>query len=168
VLLGAQIAFLVQNPRYLTISPVRLELSNRLKERLALTIMYRVGYNYYHQRPPWTLEALVDDLELPGGPVFHLLELLRQQGLLEQTADDPPAYLPARAIETIEINGLLALVRRAEETRFLRDEGLLAVEPVDSVFGRAKEAVERALSGASLRDLVLAGPARGSSGEESP
>jgi membrane protein len=159
LLLGAQVAFLIQNPRYLTMRPVRLELSNRLKERLALTIMYLVGYNYYHRLAPWTLEALVDHLELPGGPVYQLLTLLKQQSYLKQTADDPPAYLPAGSIETIELGELIDAVRRAEESHFLRDEGLLAVEPVDDLFGRMRSVVGHALAGSSLRDLVLAGPA---------
>ena len=38
LLLGSQVAFYIQNPRYVTMKPVRLVLSNRMKERLALGI----------------------------------------------------------------------------------------------------------------------------------
>jgi len=161
LLLGAQIAFLIQHPRYLTMRPVRMELSNRIKERLALTIMYLVGYNHYHHLTCWTLERLVDHLELPGRPIHQLLVLLRTQGYLEQTGDDPPAYLPARAIETIVLLDLVDAVRRAEESSFLRNEGLLAAAPVDEVFDRLREVVGRELGGTSLRDMVLSGEADG-------
>jgi membrane protein len=159
LLIGGQISFLVQHPRYLTMRPVRVDLSNRIKERLALTIMYLVGHHYYRHRAPWTMQRLVDHLELPSRPVFQLLELLRAQGYLEQTGDDPPAYLPARAIETIDLVALVDAVRRAEESSFLRAEGMLAVEPVDEVFDRMRAAVSGTLAGLSLRDLVLAGSA---------
>jgi hypothetical protein len=88
-----------------------------------------------------------------------MLSLLKNQGYLEQTANDPPAYLPARSLETIELRDLIDSVRRAEESHFLREEGLLAVEPVDDLFGRLRETLSQALSGHTVRDLVVSGPA---------
>ena len=120
--------------------------------------MFLIGHRHYHHHPPWKLDDLVDHLELPTGPVHRMLMLLKQQGFLEQTAANPPAYLPACAIETVELGDLLSCVRRAEETSFLRDEGLLAATPVDEALQRVKSAVENELAGATLKDLVLRQP----------
>lgn len=161
LLLGAQIAFFMQKPQYLTRMPVRLELSGRLRERLALTLMFLIGSHHYHHRDAWTLESLVDHLDLPNDPVYRLLTVLKDQGFIAQNDEDPPGYLPARAVETIELRTLLAAVRGAEESRFLSDDRIHVPAPVDRVVQRSQEAVERALGGATLRDLILerSGPA---------
>jgi membrane protein len=155
ILLGAQISFYFQNPQYVTMKPVRLVLSNRLKERLALGVMFLVGHHHYHSREPWNLETLVDHLQLPNEPVHQLLLLLLHHGYLEETASEPPAYLPARALETIQVRDLLDSVRQAGESRFLQDDRAPSLEPVDAVVEKAKDAVRVALGDLSLRDLIL-------------
>jgi membrane protein len=160
LLIGAQIAFYVQSPHFLSRKPVRLTLSNRLKERLALSIMYLVGYNHCHDHPPWTLNRLADRLDLPSEPVQGLLALLGDEGYLEQTADDPPGYLPARAIEKMELRGLLASVRRAGESRFVNEERIASPHQVNEVAAQVNAAVLGALATATVRDLIpeRAGP----------
>ncbi|MGD8935334.1 MAG: YihY/virulence factor BrkB family protein, partial [Thiogranum sp.] len=69
LLLGAQVAFYAQYPQYLTREPVRLRLSNRLRERLALQIMFMVADHHLRKLKPWTAEALVHRLGLPMQPV---------------------------------------------------------------------------------------------------
>ena len=80
-------------------------------------------------------------------------------GYLEQTDHDPPSYLPAKAIETIGLLDLVNAVRRAEESSFLRNEGLLSAEPVDNLFDRLRDVVVRELAAVSLREMVLSGAA---------
>ena len=167
LLLGAQIAFYVQNPRYLTIKPVRVVLSNRLKERLALGIMYLIAGSHHHNRPPWTLQRLIEHLDLPAGPNLSLLQLLREEGFISETGDDPPAYLPARDIATLELRAVLGAVRAAEEKRF-PPLGPSAPElaPVEAVLARAGAAVNGALAGMTLRDLVAEESQGGGSGTD--
>jgi len=158
LLLGAQIAFYFQNPRYITIKPVHLVLSNRLKERLAIGVMFLIGSHHYHSRKPWTLDSLVAHLELPPDPVNQLLVLLNKAGLVEQTASKPPAYLPARDIETIRMIEVLAAVRQAGETDLLQLEDVVSPGPVDDVVTRMRAAVVDELGALSVRDLVLQEP----------
>jgi membrane protein len=157
LLLGAQIAFYVQNPRYLTIKPVDVVLSNRLKERLALGIMYLIASSHHHNRPPWTLQRLIVYLDLPAGPIVSLLSLLRGEGFITETGEDPPSFLPARDIATLELRTLLEAVRAAEEKRF-PPLGPSAPElaSVEAVVERVGAAVDTTLAGATLRDLVVA------------
>ena len=112
----------------------------------------------------WTLESLANRLGLPGEPLRQLLELLRKEGFLEQTGDDPPGYLPATDIESIEVRELLAAVRKADESRFLCAEHLSGLDPVDGAVDRIDEAVSEALSDITLKDLVLQGTRKGPTG----
>lgn len=155
LLLGAQIAFYFQNPRYITMKQVHLVLSNRLKERLALGVMFLIGSHHYHNRRPWTLDSLAAHLDMPEDPVNQLLVLLNEAGFLERTASTPPAYLPARDIETIHVNELLTAVRQAGETDLLKLDRFANPGPVGDVVDRMRAAVADELGKLSVRDLVL-------------
>ena len=156
VLLGAQLAFLGQNPRYLTISPTRPELSNRLKERIALSVMLLTGANHYHHRRPWSLEEMVVELALPNAAVYYVVGFFERTGLLARTAEQPPRFIPARALETIEVRDLWKEVREAEETQFLNFDALPPIPAIDRFFGNAIVAAREALGATTLRDLVVA------------
>ena len=155
LLLGAQVAFYVQNPQYLVREPVRLTLSSRVKERLGLDVMYHVARNHYRNQEPWTLDALTDRLRVPGEPVQQLLGILVKAGFLVETADEPPAYLPRQDIATVTLADLLAGIARAGETPFLREEDLPPMKAVDRAVMMAREARDQALGGCTLKDLVL-------------
>jgi membrane protein len=155
LLLGAQVAFYVQNPQYLVREQVRLTLSSRLKERLGLDVMFHIARNHFRNQAPWTLAALTDRLGVPGEPVQQLLDILLKAGYLAETADEPPAYLPRRDIATVTVAELLAGIARAGESPFLRDEDLRPVEAVDRAVTLVREARDQALEGRTLKDLVL-------------
>jgi membrane protein len=116
--------------------------------------MYFIGYNYYHNEKYWTLEALVDRLELPIDPVDDVLTLLEQNSLIIETADDPPAYIPARDIETISLKELLNAVRVAEKEALLIEDRLVSIPEVDGVIGTLGNAFDETLGERTLKDIV--------------
>ena len=157
LLLGSQIAFYIQYPQYLRRHRVKLRLSNRMRERLGLAVMYLVGCNHYHNRPPWTEEALAQRLDLPVEAVGRMFDLLSRQGLVVEVVGEPVAYVPAREIETILLTDLLDAIRGAEEGGIVNEAGLPGCDPVDKLMVRMERSVAQALGRATLRDLVLAG-----------
>ena len=157
LLLGSQIAFYVQHPQYVTQHRVRLVLSNRLKEQLALAVMYEVGRNHHLSRAPWTLEVLTEHLRVPAEPLVRLLVTLQATGYLAETADEPPAYLPARDIATVTLYELLSDVRRADESRIVRPDRMLRLVPVESVMDRLDASWRESLDGLTLGELVRQG-----------
>lgn len=156
LLIGAQVAFYVQHPQYMVKEQVRLVLSNRLRERLALEILFHVASNHYHNRDPWTQDALTEQLSVPGEPVQQLLNGLVRSGYLVPTVDDPPAYVPRRDIDTIRLSELMVSVRRAGESPFLKEADLTPLPVVDDLMCTMREARDRALGDRTLKDLVLA------------
>ena len=74
LLLGAQLAFYVQNPQYLRPGRGEIRLNSSLRERVALSIMYLIVNDYRHARQRWTINSLAEHLDLPGaalGPDRH-------------------------------------------------------------------------------------------------
>ena len=157
LLLGAQVAFYMQYPQYMTREPVQLRLSNRLRERLALQIMFMVAEHHIHNRAPWTSEALVHHLGLPMQPVHHVLQLMVSSEFLAETSDEPPAYLPRRDVETISLSELYEVVRSAGENRFLSLKTFPHQQQVDTAMAALQSAVRSELGEQTLKDMVESG-----------
>jgi len=154
LLLGAQVAFYIQYPQYLTREPVRLQLSSRLQERLVLQLMYLVAANHCHNKEPWTLEGLVQHLGLPMQPVNKILRLMVDTGFLSETCDDRPAYLPRRDIDTILVTQLYDIARSAGENRLLTADTLPGEVQVERLLAVVNKAAHDAMAGCTLKDLV--------------
>jgi membrane protein len=154
LLLGAQVAFYIQYPQYMTRQPVQLRLSNRLRERLALQIMFMIAERHLHAGDPWTADELVHHLGLPMQPIHNALQLMVKAGFLSKTVNEPPAYLPRRDIETISLSELYEVVRSAGENRLLTLQTLPHQEQVNQVMLAVRQAMETQLGDSTLKDLV--------------
>lgn len=155
LLVGAQISFYHQYPLFLVTKKGAFRLSNRLRERLAFLVMYLIGYNYYHNKEHLTVDALVDRLALPIDMVQDVLTVLERNALIIETADDPPAYVPARDIETILLKELFNAVRMAEREARAVEERLVSIPEVDGIIHVLDNAFDDALGEKNLRDIVL-------------
>jgi len=143
VLVGAYIARYTQHPHRLRhhLDGPRVEQIH--DQALALDVMAAIGRTHYFDEPKWTLESLTAS-GCYGSPdqVEQLLRALRARGLIVATSDEPEAYLPARAIETIGLRELLDIAReRGDESA--RQAAVQAV-------------VAGSLEGKTLKDLVAA------------
>jgi len=157
LLVGSQIAYFVQHPKYMTLHREPIVLSNRMRERLALQVMFLIGYNYYHDKEPWTLERLVEYLDLPGEPVHRTVRVLIDAGyLIEIDNEDILVYLPLRDIENIRLVDVLADVRSSHESRVLGLQQLTAVKAVDQLMEALNVAQQTALGERTLRSMVQA------------
>jgi membrane protein len=158
LLVGSQIAFFVQYPKYMTLHREQLVLSNRLRERLAIQILYLVAREFYHDRPPWSLDALVDRLDLPRESVQRVVSILVEYGYMAEVAgEDPPVYLPAHAIEAMRVADMLADIRQAGENRFLNNQQLKPIQVADQVILELEAVCRETTGDRTIKDLVLAG-----------
>jgi membrane protein len=103
LLVGAKVSFYHQYPHFLSVKKETLSLSNRLREKLSFLVMFLIGEHFHYRKPPWTIDSLINKLDLPVEPIQDVLSGLRIKGLVKETNDDPPAYLPARDLETIRL-----------------------------------------------------------------
>jgi len=154
LLLGASVAFYIQYPEYLVAQAGEPHLSNRMRERLALAIMARIGEHFLAGRPAWTLQQLTQSLGVPMHAVQVVLEALEGRGLVARNAEDPPAFLLARDPSAITVGELLDSVRSAGEDRFLKPEALAVPLQVESILGRMDQAVHSSLAQVTVRDLA--------------
>ncbi|HET9699497.1 MAG TPA: YhjD/YihY/BrkB family envelope integrity protein [Burkholderiales bacterium] len=154
LLFGASVAFYTQHPEYLVAKAGEPRLSNRMRERLALVIMGRITEHFIAGQPAWTLRQLTQTLGVPMHAVQVVLDALEGSGLLARSGDEPPAWLPARDPSAITVGQMLESVRAAGEDRFLKPDALPAPARVETLMQRMGEAMNTALAGITVRDLV--------------
>jgi len=156
LLLGASIAFYRQHPEYIVPETGEPRLSNRMRERVALMTMYLIGRSYLRGEPPWTFAGLTQRLGVPLHALQTVLTAMQRAGLLVQSGDDPPAYLPARDMGAITLKELLGTVRTAGEQRYLSPESVPAPSELEAILSGMDQAADAQVQDRTLRDLVIA------------
>lgn len=151
LLIGAQVAFYQQYPQFIVRSKETLVLGNRMKEQLALLVMFLIGSNFYNNCKPWTFEGLVQRLELPLEPLRRTLEVLEQKGLIVKAGSDPIVYLPARDLGTLSVRQFLAIIRGDGDEAHFR----CSIPQVEQIMGRINAALDGALKNETLEDLIV-------------
>ena len=155
LLVGSQIAYFVQHPRYMTLHREPVVLSNRMREQLALQIMYLVGYSYFHDKSAWDLERFSEYLDLPGEPVHRVIRgLVDADYLIEIINKDTPVYLPLHDIETIRLVDVMTDIRAAGESRIVCTQKLTPVKAVDQVMSALEASRQSTLGERTFRSLV--------------
>jgi membrane protein len=154
LLVGAKLSFYHQYPQFLAVKKEHILLSNRFRERLSLLIMFLVGYNYLNNKSPWTFDSLVKRLGVPVEAVLDVITVLEKKGLLLETGDDPPGYIPAKDMDTMTLKGIFDSVRVCEDETLSIEERFLSMPEVDRVIRKIDSAIESALNRETLRDLV--------------
>jgi membrane protein len=158
LLIGAQLAFYVQNPAYLRIGRQEPRLSNAVRERLALNIMLLVGRTFREPAAKLPLQALSDALQIPSLALAPVVEDLESRGLL--TASEKGELLPAREMTRIPLREILDVVRSEGETGSYREPTWERY--IDELGAKLDEAAFSAVGDMTLSDLVdAAGPTSG-------
>lgn len=114
LLIGSQIAFYFQNPGYLRIGRREPRLSNSMRERLALNIMFLVGKEFREPTQGITLSQLSNLLQIPSITLAPISTSLETSGLL--TSNEKEGLLPGREMSRITLSDIVAVVRTEGET----------------------------------------------------
>jgi membrane protein len=150
LLIGAQLAFYVQNPAYLRIGRQEPRLSNSVRERLALNIMLLVGRTFRDPLEKLPVQALSEALQIPSLALAPVIEDLEARGLL--TANENGELLPAREMARIQLSDILDVVRSEGETGSYREP---TWEPhVDALGDKLDGAALSAVGSTTLSELV--------------
>jgi len=155
VLLGVQVSFFHQHPRYLSLRHGEARLSPRLFERLGLLVMVLIGRRFFHGYPPWSIAELSSRLELPEFCVDDLLQVLAEKGFIISMGGKSETFAPARDFSTIAVLDVLDAMRTAHEDDFPISAGGLGEPVVDGLFTQFDGAIREIGGETTVRDLVL-------------
>ncbi len=114
LLIGSQVAFYYQNPAYLQIGRREPRLSNEMRERIALNIMYLVGREFRDPVIGVDLRSIGRTLRIPTITLAPIVQGLEAGGLL--TTDEKEHLLPGKDLSRIGLKDIVGIVRTEGET----------------------------------------------------
>lgn len=150
LLIGSQIAFYHQNPAYLRIGRRDPRLSNSMRERLALNIMYLVGKEFRNPANGVSLRTLGRTMKIPTLTLAPVAGSLESAGLL--TTNEKELLLPGREMARVKLADILAVVRLDGETGSHRNPRWS--DAVDRLGGQLDAVVAAAVDEKTLADLL--------------
>ena len=157
ILTGAQTAYYIQNPGAVREEPVADEMSEEFKEKLALLIMSLIAEHFYYNKPQWTMEHLSEVLNIPENHIQELLELLEKHGLIIASHETPPTWFPGRDIETILVDEIIRVVRKAGDSGQKINLHNPVVDKVQTTIRDLNRLLDQHLSRKNIKDLAIAG-----------
>jgi len=150
LLIGSQIAFYFQNSAYLRLGRREPRLSNAMRERVALNIMFLVGKEFRNPVLAVNLDSLSRTLRIPSITLAPIAAGLESNGLL--TSNEKEELLPGREMSRMPLSDILAVVRRDGETGSHRDPKW--DDPIEGLCNALDEAVAATVAKLTLADLL--------------
>jgi len=154
LLVGASIAFYHQNPEYLVWQQRDIRLSTRQREQLALQAMADIARAHDRQIELHTsLDILARRQQIPAALLLRVLDALQNSGLVQQSADDPPRYLPGYALDRLRIADIIKSARQAS-SHGQRDSVLHSDDSVTELLDGVESSLDSYLGEMSLADFI--------------
>ena len=154
LLIGASISFYHQHPERILQQQIQ-GLSARLREKIALLVMFRIGKSFHNNDQPWTLNSLSKEFDVAPESVELVIESLHNNNLITKSYDhNTVTYMPSYSLEHITIESILQAARVAEEAPGLTTDNLDYEDDVDALINNIDIAINNMLDNMSLRDLI--------------
>lgn len=150
LLIGAQLTFYLQRPEFLRIGRREPRLSNSMRERLALNIMYMVGQAFREPSRHLTFDRMSEQLKMPAIALTPVVNDLEEAGLLLTTEKE--TLMPGRDMSRMRLADILHVVRRYGDTGSYR--GPRWLPGVDKLGKQVDDAVNAVVGDRTLADLV--------------
>lgn len=150
LLVGAQLAFYHQRPAFLRIGQREPRLSNAMRERLALNIMYLVGRAFRDRDRTITLDAVGEKLKIPLIALGQVTSRLVDGGLL--VATERGQLIPGGEMSHMQLRDILQVVREHGDTGSYRVPQW--TKGIDALGSRLDAAVDGVTGEQTLADLL--------------
>jgi membrane protein len=154
--MGAQLAFYHQNPAYLRIGRREPRLSNSMRERLALNVMYLIGLAFQDGKRTETVQSLAQKMKMPSVTLTPIISGLETDKLLTTTESED--LVPARDPSRMKLSEILAVVREHGETGSYREPKWEKV--IDKLGDKLDQTIASSVGEQTLNDLLIKAPGK--------
>lgn len=154
LLVGAQLSFYVQHPTSLRVGYRDVHMTPALQERIGLTVMYLIAYNFRHDTRQWTLSRLSRYLDFPIAVLRPVLNALLHAKLVVITEEE--GYIPARDLAEIQLHQVIDAIRN--DVHETRTPHLRTIPAADEMAALIKSGMHTSLQGKTLAEWVNSDP----------
>ncbi len=150
LLIGAQLAFYHQRPAFLRIGRQEPRLSNTMRERLALNIMFLAGCAFRDPEKTMSTSEVSTELRIPAIALAPVIGALETAGLLLSTEKEE--LMPGQEMTRISLSQILEVVRVVGETGSYREPRWSGT--IDALGSNLDTAVAGVVGKRTLADLL--------------
>ena len=154
LLIGAQVAFYVQNPQYLRSGHRNQPLNSEQQEYLALALLSLVGDRFVSGGGGLPTEALSDQIGLPEESISPTLQMLLRLGLLKRSQEQPSLWILNRDPDQVSIGELLQQLRQSQNQSQSRAPQLHQIAAARQIQKTWQDGAFEAVRGQTLRQLL--------------
>ena len=154
LLIGASIAFYQQHPEIVATGLRQVHFSPALTAGYVLSVLARIGRRFYAKEEPYTLGELSKMYQIPSHALESRLAMLVELGILAETDDQEPRFIPAVPLEATTVVDVLRKIDTFQPAQtyappLIAESNIVAIdEAIDQ--GRVQ-----ALSELTLKQLAL-------------
>ena len=155
VLIGASLAYYIQNPSNVLITRGHISMSNQMRERLALSIISRVGLGFYTDAKPYTIEDMAEVLKLPIRLIDKTVDTLKSEKIVFEDRDKPYHLVPGCPYDQVKMSDVLVSIRSANTDRGFIASRAQSEQKVQEMMQLIDVALEHELGEMTVKDWVL-------------
>ncbi len=157
ILIGSNVSFYVQYPRYIRTSREPLILTPHLRLLLGLSIMSQITKAHYNGDEPWTIDSLSKKMNVPILAVQRVIEILLAGRVIACAAakGDVPAYYPAVPLDTTPLEFLLSVLEREGLQSWLHVERMNITPETLSIMKELGKNREESITSRSIAQALL-------------
>lgn len=153
-LIGSSIAFYHQNPGKARSGRDRLELSIEQKEQLSLATALTIIKQFNEGGRPLSEEDLARTLDASPVIIEESLSELLSIGLIAQTGDEPPRYLPRQAVDSCTVVDIWRALRNCNADDIAINEGSNELKAIQSFQRELNDTIDSQLGTRTFKDSI--------------
>ncbi len=154
VLIGANVAFYTQYPRYLPVSRETLFLTPHLRMVLGLNILTMITKAYYKDSKNYTLDEIAKALYIPVLSVQSVVGIFIDGGILMASQDDIPQYYPAVPFDQTPIEQAINVLEKNGGQGWLHHERLNILPETQQIMRNIYEARQDRITSQSIKNTL--------------
>lgn len=153
VLFGVEVVAAHQNIKTFRHEFRTPQISQAMTELLSLSVLQEIATAFHYGTTPLTKERLAEILDIPVRLITGILTQLVESGYLIKSVGERPSYHPARELDQITLNDVLASVKGYGNRTWI--EGVAKKEEIThEILRNANTAAESALHGLTMKNLI--------------
>lgn len=156
ILIGANISFYVQYPRYLRVTRLPIILTPRLRMLLGLSILTHIAKAHYAGDEPWSLDALSKKMNVPILAVQQVLTVLESGRVIVcSNTEDMSVYYPAVPFDTTPIEFAITVLEREGGQNWMHHERVHIAREASSILDKIEHNRQSEITSTSIADCLV-------------
>lgn len=154
-LIGSSIAFYHQNPGKARAGREKIKLSIAQQEQVSLATALAIIKQFNLGGKPLSEDDLAQEFDISPVAVEDALRALQSIKLITQTGDDPPRYLPSRAVDHCKIVDIWNALRSNNADEITASNDSIGLQEIESFQLELKTAIEKQLGQKTFTDSAV-------------